>query len=183
MKKKGFTLVEIISVMVIIMTLAGMVLVVSKGALNKAKKSKAEAMISALSVAISMYDADCGRYPNAQNFTKKDEDDVSLITLANENLRFALIETSSMILPANEGTNWKGPYIEFKAKDLAETGGTGYSEIVDPWGHPYAYLSTRNNPGGSFLHNTNSFDLWSAGLDGVYGINPVTGVTDDITNW
>lgn len=41
---------------------------------------------------------------------------------------------------------------------------------LDPWGHPYLYLS----PG---LHNTNSFDLSSAGPDGI------PGTQDDITNW
>ncbi len=41
---------------------------------------------------------------------------------------------------------------------------------LDPWGHPYLYVS----PG---LHNTNSYDLSSAGPDGI------PGTPDDIVNW
>lgn len=41
---------------------------------------------------------------------------------------------------------------------------------LDPWGHPYLYVF----PG---KHNTNSYDLSSAGPDGKFG------TADDIGNW
>lgn len=41
---------------------------------------------------------------------------------------------------------------------------------LDPWGHPFLYVF----PG---QHNTNSFDLSSAGPDGKFG------TSDDIVNW
>ena len=41
---------------------------------------------------------------------------------------------------------------------------------LDPWGHPYLY----EYPG---RHNTNTFDLSSAGPDGI------PGTADDIVNW
>jgi general secretion pathway protein G len=41
---------------------------------------------------------------------------------------------------------------------------------LDPWGHPYLYVF----PG---KHNTNSYDLSSAGPDGI------PGTPDDIANW
>ncbi len=60
-----------------------------------------------------------------------------------------------VIKPANATTNWR-PY---------------RAQIpLDPWGHPYLYVS----PG---KHNTNSYDLSSAGPDGI------PGTPDDITNW
>ena len=55
-------------------------------------------------------------------------------------------------------TNWD-PYISLKD-----------NKFLDPWGHPYLYIS----PG---LHNTNSYDLSSAGPDGI------PGTQDDIKNW
>jgi general secretion pathway protein G len=52
---------------------------------------------------------------------------------------------------------WDGPYLE--------------SEVPqDPWGHQYQYAS----PGS---HNSDSYDVWSPGPDGV------SGTSDDIGNW
>lgn len=59
-------------------------------------------------------------------------------------------------------TNWRGPYID--SPKVPE----------DPWGHPYVYRF----PG---VHNTNTFDLYSLGPDGISksgGNDP-----DDIGNW
>jgi general secretion pathway protein G len=54
--------------------------------------------------------------------------------------------------------NWHGPYLE----------STG--QLVDPWGNKFIYEC----PG---RHNTNSYDLFSAGPDGRIGTE------DDIVNW
>jgi general secretion pathway protein G len=60
-----------------------------------------------------------------------------------------------VVKPLNASTNWHR-----------------YFEKVpqDPWGHPYLYVF----PG---KHNTNSYDLSSAGPDGL------PGTKDDIANW
>lgn len=54
---------------------------------------------------------------------------------------------------------WKGPYLD---------PATGIP--LDPWGHAYIYRC----PG---VHNTNGYDLYSAGPDGIKGDS------DDIGNW
>jgi general secretion pathway protein G len=59
--------------------------------------------------------------------------------------------------PADAGSNWAGPYLK---QDIP----------LDPWRNPYRYAS----PG---THNPDSYDLWSAGPDGV------DGTADDIGNW
>ncbi len=60
-----------------------------------------------------------------------------------------------IIKPANASTNWH-QYLDHVP--------------LNPWGHPYLYVS----PG---QHNTNSYDLSSAGPDGI------PGTPDDIVNW
>jgi general secretion pathway protein G len=53
--------------------------------------------------------------------------------------------------------NWNGPYL--KQKSMPE----------DPWGNPFVYIS----PGE---HNSEEYDLYSLGPDGVQS-------DDDVTNW
>lgn len=59
--------------------------------------------------------------------------------------------------PPKEGSlnNWRGPYIE---------------PLEDPWGHEYVYRF----PG---IYNTNGYDLYSLGRDGI------SNTGDDIGNW
>ncbi len=59
--------------------------------------------------------------------------------------------------PSGKSKKWKGPYL--KENQIPQ----------DPWGKPYQYRF----PG---VKNTNSFDLWSFGPDGVES-------ADDIGNW
>lgn len=60
---QSFTLIEVITTMVIIMILAGLTLGVIFSALESARKRKAEVMISCLGTAISIYHTDNGAYP------------------------------------------------------------------------------------------------------------------------
>ncbi len=70
----------------------------------------------------------------------------------------ALSEVVGASAPPPADSVWRGPYLT--NPDLAK----------DPWGRPFQYRS----PGA---HNTESYDLWSAGADGV------NGTADDIGNW
>ena len=65
MKKRchGFTLVELLTVMAIIMILAGLVLGTSGYVQKKGARARAEAEIAALSAALESYKADNGIYP------------------------------------------------------------------------------------------------------------------------
>ena len=112
-------------------------------------------------------------------------------------LIYAIIDTGSH--PSHRGAPIKASMLQIKACETAfelfkddngrYPGGTnGLNDLVaqpagatnwhqylskvplDPWGHPYLYVY----PG---KHNTNSFDLSSAGADGI------PGTVDDIGNW
>ncbi len=168
MKKKdkfrqSFTLIELITVMVIIMIMAGLVLGTGKAMRRRAKISRAESMIAALEIAITMYHADTGAYPRdnvANNIDMVDD-------LTNNTLGIA---------------NWQGPYIEFKDEDL----NAAQTEVIDPWSSAYRYLIMQGYAGNKW-GNEESYNLWSHGPDtsddSYDGGTPNNDFGDDIYNW
>lgn len=66
-KMRGFTLIEVITVISIIILLVGLLAPVLKKAREQAKEQKARAMISALEVAVNMFYTDSGEYPSTQS--------------------------------------------------------------------------------------------------------------------
>lgn len=63
-KIRGFTLIEIITVISIIILLIGLLFPALNKAREQAKEQKARAMISSLEVAVNMYYTDNGKYPD-----------------------------------------------------------------------------------------------------------------------
>lgn len=114
MKKSGFTLVEILVVLVIISMIAGFSLPALKKARNKAAIVKTKSIISSIEAALFMYQTDMGDYPESSGSNK--------------------ILVEALMGPLND-ENWKGPYIRFKEKDLDEE-----QNIIDTWHQPLIYM-------------------------------------------
>ena len=152
---QAFTLVEIIVAMALAAVIMTMIVVVGAGARRTAQKRKAEAMIAALEVAIGMYHADTGNYPDTDNGSGCER---LYDHLTNSNYG----NTSH----ADYKPGWHGEYMKFRDEDLSGTP----TQIIDPWSANYNY----ETPGDQ---NTTSFDLWSIGPD------DSEGTLDDITNW
>lgn len=106
----GFTLIEILIVIAIIMTLAGLVVGGAQQARKKATTSKAKAAVASLETALSMYEVDYGSYPAGSNSEMVN-------ALKND---------------PDDGI-WRGPYMMFKQNELIN------GEFIDPWGSAYHY--------------------------------------------
>lgn len=134
---RGFTLIEIMLVVLIIGVIAAMVVPNLAGRGEQARKSVARADIDTnIDSSLGMYEMDNGRYPSTE-----------------QGLEALVAKPSAEPVPAS----WNGPYL--KKKFVPK----------DPWGKPYVYRA----PG---THNTDGYDLFSTGPDGVES-------ADDITNW
>jgi len=132
--KSGFTLVEIMLVVIIIGALAAMIIPRLSGRGEEAKIKVAKSDIDAnLATALKLYELDNGSYPTT-----------------SQGLAALRIKPATNPLPQN----WNGPYIE--------------KEPLDPWGHPYIYVS----PG----EHRSDYDLSSKGKD-------EASQKDEINNW
>ena len=157
---QGYTLIEMLVVIAIITTLAGLVL----GAIGAVRRSSAEKSVQAtlmiLAAALERYENDFNDYPSSDG----DLDGIK----GAENLYQCLMTDQK-----------EGPYIKATDVKTCDTNANGVPEIADFWGRPIRYLHHRdyqNQP-----PNRRTFRLMSAGPNGV----PENGVvdSDDIVNW
>lgn len=131
-RQRGFTLIEVMVVVVILGILAAIVVPRIMDRPDEARITKARQDIRALEAALNLYRLDNYTYPST---------DQGLEALAQK--------------PVPEPPRWKeGGYVDRLP--------------MDPWQHPYQYLS----PG-----SRGAIDIYSMGPDGQPGTD------DDIGNW
>ncbi len=183
MKRRYFTLIELLASMVIIMILVGLVLGGASMASRFAKENKCRAQITALEVIFEQYKTDWYFYPEA-----------------NEN--------EIQLTPSWWAQNLLDPdgksYIDNTQLGLNEFVVGSDVGYVDPYGEPFYYHSVELSPLPATpleIMNPEKFDLWSKGRDQGHGDAGVDDDgnatvddafdaktmkaknTDDITNW
>ncbi len=122
-KRKGFTLVELLVVVLIISMLATVLAPRMFKGLGKAKSDIARTKMALIEDSLARFQFDCGRYP---------DDTEGLEAL--------------LVAPPDLEEKWNGPYLK-------------RSQIQDPWGRTYVYISEGE-------YNPGSFDLICLGADG-----------------
>ncbi|MDD2706519.1 MAG: type II secretion system protein GspG [Verrucomicrobiae bacterium] len=172
-RQSGFTLVELLTVMSIILVLAGMVVGIMGYSSRMAMESRAKAEIAAISTALESYKADNGAYPPIDdavltgmktNFTAKKLPSFEDCWSNSHYLVRALCSNNNKI------------YMTFKTKQIKGTNGCVI--LLDPSGNAYGY-----NPLAP-VANPQTFDLFSAGVDGKSQYPTNIGIaSDDIGNW
>ena len=196
----AFTLIELLSVMVIILVLAGITVPIVSSARTSAKKGVTSAQIGQLELALKQFESDFGVFP-PDSYISTDtpislggidipvdpEDDIGTGTKC---LVFFL--GSTFTFSSTDFNGVYGPYIEFKKSQLTGTGVdfaddpaelfmegvNGTREVFqfkDPFGEYYIYNSS------SPSNNTASFDIYSFGADKIDDSGDPA--SDDITNW
>ncbi len=162
--RRGFTLVELMAVITIIVILAALVVSGMSFVTARQAKNKAQVQIELLAKAIQDYKLDMGRYPGVVEDTPIAGDKMteelwaalfyegylaaenpSAVTTGNE----ATVIYLPQLDPTSSKQGWVGPATKMPTK----------SKILDPWGREYRYRKGANaqNP---------DFDLWSTGKDG-----------------
>ncbi|HIE43168.1 MAG TPA: prepilin-type N-terminal cleavage/methylation domain-containing protein [Candidatus Omnitrophica bacterium] len=114
----GFTLLELMVTVAIIVLLAGILVPNLAKRIERAKVTSAEADIAAIETAIAMYETDLGAYPPGNG-------DITM-------LKNWLTGTGGVV---TTGTDWSGPYIKGISEDPWGTEYV-YYQNTDPGGSP-----------------------------------------------
>ena len=179
--RQGFTLIELMVVVAVIVILSGLTLGLHGFISAKSANEKAKAQLKTMELGLQRYEADYGGYP-------QDEDRTGLILymmLFGDGVGpDGIMDTEDDTEPDGESDEGAEVYIdkfdpatnELKMLNPAgrDRGGNVRvpQQVVDPWGNPWRYRA-----GPEFDPQNPDFDIWSLGPDGKEG----TG--DDIKNW
>ncbi len=140
---RRFTLVEILAVVAILGVLMAIGVGVYSLAMDKAKRSKTEALIKKLEVALEAFKAKYGYYP---------QNDVG----ANN---YFYLELNNMGQGTWPDTDSKNYFLKTIDAETVLQANVVSGILVDAWGNPIYYCCPGNK-------NTSSFDIVSAGPDG-----------------
>jgi type II secretory pathway pseudopilin PulG len=175
---RGFTLVEMLAVVLIIMLLMALVVGISRYVTYKSAVARAQADISAIALALEAYKSDNNTYPlNSTSFTSSSTDtDYASAAAMNS----AVIYPALYLNPYMGVGVRKTPYLQFKDEQLGATITPRYRPIIDPWGNAYNYDAVSSCPD---VRRNITFDLWSSGKDGKTNRNSGSYMLDDITNF
>lgn len=128
--QNGFTLVEILAVILILGILMGITVPVMRSTYSRAKTARVKSDIAKFESAAEMYRDDWGTYPPA------DQDPA-----VNQKLYMALRSVSPVT---------KRPYVVFHSRDISN------NQILDSWGVPYRYIYTQStNSAGVYSNGPN----------------------------
>jgi len=157
---KGFSLIELLTVIGIIVILAGIIIPIAYRAEKRGLIHKARADIRKIELAVEMYKADMGYEPVTSNIDRI----VTWLTGVNPNGSLFIISGTNI---RDWELMWRGPYMDVYAIDRDTSG-----RVIDPWGVHYSFNAL--NP----AHNTATYDIYSAGPD-----RDGSTTADNITNW
>lgn len=164
---RGFTLIEVLVVMTIIMLLAALTIGGLQFVKTKRDNNRAEIHINLLSKAIEEYKLDNGDYPgdaDAGGSSGENQSNMLFQALYYEGFLAGDDGSASIYLSELDPLNDSQKWLE----------GTGAStKIIDPWKREYLYRR------GSGAVNPD-YDLWSRGED---GDEPDANDKDDIRNF
>ena len=124
MMKKGFTLMELVVVMLVIIVLAGVIAPQVNRVINKAREARAKADLEKLKSAMLAYKEDTGRLPPGSDF-------------CGDLTSGCSVEDS--LLSDDGSAGWDGPYLDSPIPQ-------------DPWSRYYRYDNNDGVPSGEISY-------------------------------
>ena len=157
-RSAGFTLVEIMAVVLIILVLAGLILSMAGGAARDADIANTKALLERIGVGLEAYKAETGQYPVPSNIAE-----------ANRLLYRTLSNTAGTYNPTpiagrEPFMDWKPTElnpVEYYPWDTPNYKAQPTAGFVDAWGNAIQYTFDPNI--------TSTYRLWSMGPDGKTG--------------
>ena len=169
-RRGGFTLVELLAVIMIIIILAGLVVAGLGFVREKQDREKAKIQVALIGKALEEYKLDNGSYPAAVSTTGKNQSNILYKALYLDGANDAT-KTKRIYVPEFDPVTTKQGWI---------TGSGATATVTDPWGFEYYYRT------GAGAVNPD-FDFWSGGKDGKTSSSSSTPDTadtrDDIRNF
>ena len=179
---RGFTLVELLTVVTIIVILSGMVVGVSAFVQRKAAVDRAKAQLATFNLKIIEYKNDAGGFlpPTSEEDVEARSGIIIYKMLYGDGIGADGIAGTADD-GALDGRPDEGAVVYLADLDpnnnnqnlINERGGEVPVELVDPWGNPWRFRNQKGDPN----QENPDFDLWSLGPDGK------NGTADDIKNW
>jgi prepilin-type N-terminal cleavage/methylation domain-containing protein len=171
----GFTIIELLVVMAVIIILAGLILSTVGYVENKGARSRAEAEIAAMSATLESYKADNGTYPRDTTTDNVDAHaaiDFSKYQPASQHLYGQLAADPDFDGVPNTGST---SYMQFKPNQVGKDM-NGKVYLRDPFGNSYGYSTAYQKDPATGYNPT--FDLWSTA-----GLTSGASDTKWIKNW
>lgn len=159
----AFTILELLTVMSIILMLAGLILATSGYVVKKGARARAETEIAAISAALENYKADNGVYPttsNTDSLKPNLETDPANYVNAGKDLYIQISgDLDGDPTTPESGRNYMGSSL--KPNMLAPNPPGPNTYIKDPFANCYGYSTVKASfPAGIDGYNP-TFDLWS----------------------
>lgn len=145
-RKSGFTLMEIMVVIIVIAVLASVAGPMIGSITDQGRASATKSKLSSLKSALLAYQGDVGRFPFTGANKSKSEayNGDNLLSSVSEDKNVLVCNAELLGSVTNYSKKWKGPYMDSDVGDF----------MVDAWGTPIQYVAWNKN-----------LYLWSFGPD------------------
>jgi prepilin-type N-terminal cleavage/methylation domain-containing protein len=176
-RQQGFTLVELLMVIAVILVLAGITFGISRGVQNAQARTKAKAELAVIAQSLEQFKSANGDYPWINN------DPIKLAqslmgwqefrqTGSPPTTTFAVKSS----VPASGPRSFIDPVKMSTAGTIPPSSGTMPTDLklIDPWGNDYVYVYDKSSSGGSWENF--GYVLFSKGPDGASETLPNTGI-------
>jgi prepilin-type N-terminal cleavage/methylation domain-containing protein len=163
-RKRAFTLIELLVVISIIALLAALALPALQGALNAAKKARANTMCQQLKVAVTAFNTEYGTWPGPPQ----------QVLLDQSTLYHSLIGATTAN-PTDQYNTRGITFMEFATKDLDNA--TAPTMFVDPW-----YISNKKQPTQNYQIAVDATFVGSINI-GTYGFTAPDTLNASVAVW